>query len=421
MTVASGYRLVPLSHERVDEILDVDVWAFTGDIKAEELPEWRRMLPIARARGMEIADPARGDVGALAAVNSTYTFRMRVPGGATVPVAGLTFVGVHTAHRRRGLLTAMMADHLTDARGRGEVASVLYAAEPAIYQRFGYGLAAQQLTVRVPRAAELRAVEGADDLTVRIERASLDRHGEAVAAVQRRLERPGTLTLDDTEARRARFADPESERDGFEQLRIALVESDGQPLAYAMFRRKGSWSDDGIPKGTLRTQELASLTPAAARRLWSVLLDVDLISTVEAFPLAVDDPLMWMLVDPRSARARMRDNVWLRIVDVPAALTARDYLCPVDAVIEVRDPLFPDNAGPWRVTSRDGDGHVESAHGAKPDVVLGIQELSAAYLGGVSVESLGVAGLAEEHRPGAVRGLAAAFASTRLPVSNLMF
>ncbi|WP_296667496.1 GNAT family N-acetyltransferase [Demequina sp.] len=422
MSMTPGYRLISIDASRVDEMAEVTSWGFIEEIKPEDRPDFAGMVPFGRARATEIQDAALGDVGTLAGVAAAYDFRMRVPGGALVPVAGLTMVSVHTAHRRRGLLRAMMADHLADARSRGEVASALYAAESEIYQRFGYGLAARQVDVRMARGATLRDVPGSADLKVRIERLSRDRHSAVIARVQQDLDRPGTMTLDHAEALRARFGDPTPEHARGEKLRIVVVErADGTPVGYAMFRRKGTWSPEGIPDGLLLTREFAATTPAAAHRLWSVLLDVDLVSTVEAEPLAIDDPLLWLLTDMRAAKPRLHDNIWLRIVDVPAALTAREYLCPVDAVIQVVDPLFPDNAGPWRVTSRSGTGHVESAPGAEPDVVLSVQELGAAYLGGVSLTSLAAAGLIEERRPGAVRALAAAFESTSAPVSNLHF
>ncbi|WP_062308256.1 GNAT family N-acetyltransferase [Demequina subtropica] len=422
MSVTPGYRLVSLTPDRASEMLAVNTWAFTGDMRPEDLEAYASEIPFSRTRAFEIEDPSHGDVGTLAGVAASYTYRMRVPGASLVPVAGLTWVGVHPGHRRRGLLRAMMGDHLADARARGEVASALYAAETGIYQRFGYGLAARQVDVRAPRGASLRPVAGSDALRVRIEDASLERHGGAIATIQRRLDRPGTPTLDHEEALRARFADPLAHRRGSERMRVALVEeAGGEPVAYAFFRREGRWDDDGNPGGTVHTWSFGAAGPAAAHRLWSVLLDLDLMGTVKAGPLALDDPLLWLLEDPRSARARVRDNIWLRIVDVPAALTAREYLCPVDAVIQVTDPLFHDNAGPWRITSRDGEGHVEAAPGEEPDLVIGVQELSAAYLGGVSLAALAGAGLIEERTPGAVHALAAAFESTSAPVCNLFF
>ena len=421
MTATPGYRLVPIDRSRASELIEVTSWAFSGDPKPEELAELERIVPFSRARAMEIDDAAMGAVGTLAGVNATYRFTMRVPGGAAVPVAGLTWVGVHPGHRRRGLLRAMITSHLAEARARGEVASALWAAEPSIYQRFGYGLAARHIDVQVPRGAPLRAVPGTEALRVRIERLDYDRHGEAVAAVQRGLSRPGSLLLEDEETRRSRFGDP-PEPGHEEKLRIVLVEEpDGTPVAFAMFRRRGTWSDHGMPEGVVQARELAALTPAAAHRLWSVLLDLDLMGTVAADPLASDDPLVWLLEDFRAARARTRDNMWLRLVDVRGALAGRAYATDLDAVIDVHDPLLPSNSGPWRIVSRDGTVSVDPAPSAIADVALGIQELGAVYLGGVSLTSLAAAGLVEERRDRAVEELSIAFASTVAPVCNLHF
>jgi len=419
--LAEGYRLVSIDRDRGAEMIDVTSWAFTGDPRPGELDDWLLSVPFDRARAMEVADPTRGAMGELAAVNASYTFRMAVPGGAHVPVGGLTWVGVHTGHRRRGLLRAMMADHLSHVRGRGEVASALYAAESEIYPRFGYGLAAQQLSLKVGRKASMRDVPGADDLTVRIERLDRERHGGVMREVQSRMARPGTMTLESEYALQARFSDPESDHRDSERLRIVVVEDGDSPVAYAVMRRKGDWGEDAMPSGKVRVEQHAALTPAALHRLWSTLTDIDLTSAVHAAPFATDDPLLYLLTDMRGTGARLRDNLWLRIVDVPAALTARTYLTPVDAVVRVEDPLFPDNAGPWRIVARDGEGHVEDARGSEPDVVLGVQELSAAYLGGVSLEALAGAGLVEERTPGQVRALAAALGWVQAPVCNLFF
>lgn len=421
MSLAPGYRLTDVDPSRVGEVLRVASWAFADELRDEDLPHWETMTPASRMIGVEVDDPTRGTVGSLAGVAESFSFGMRVPGGAEVPVAGLTGVGVHTGHRRRGLLSAMMAAHLEDARRRGEVASALYAAETPIYQRFGYGLAAWQATVRIPRGAALRAVPGSEDLLVTIEPVDPDRHGPVLAAVQSRLTRPGTMTLGDPEAVAARFADP-SVRHHSEPLRMLTVASaDGEPRAYAMLRRRSSWGDDGIPDGTVTTQELAALDPAAAHRLWSVLLDIDLMGTVVADPLALDDTILHLLEDPRAARPRILDNLWLRLVDLPGALEARTYAADVDTVLEVDDPLLPDNAGRWRVTVADGAAHVAPAPDAESDLTLGIAELGAAYLGGATLAALASAGRVGARDPRALAAASAAFAGAVAPVCNLHF
>ncbi|MDN4479249.1 GNAT family N-acetyltransferase [Demequina sp. SYSU T00039] len=421
MSLAPGYRLIDVAPSRVGEVLRVASWAFADELKDEDLPHWEIMTPASRMLGVEIDDASRGTVGTLAGVAATFRFGMRVPGGAEVPVAGLTGVGVHTGHRRRGLLTAMMAAHLEDARRRGEVASALYAAETSIYQRFGYGLASWQATVRVPRGAGLRPVPGSEDLLVAIEPVDPARHGPVISSVQARLTRPGSMTLADPEALAARFADP-SVRHQSEPLRMLTVTTpDGDPRAFAMLRRRSAWGDDALPDGVVTTQELAALDAAAAHRLWSVLLDIDLMGTVTADPLALDDPLLHLLEDPRSARARVFDNLWLRLVDLPAALEARTYAADVDTVLEVDDPLVPDNTGRWHLTVDGGDARVAAAPEAAPDVRLGIADLGAAYLGGTSLAALASAGRVIARDAAALELASAAFGAAVAPVCNLHF
>lgn len=422
MTLPDAYRLVSIDRSRGAEMIGVSSWAFSGDIRPEELDGYLDAIPLDRARAMEVSDPEAGEVGTLAAVNAAYTFRMRVPGGAHVPVAGLTWVGVHPGHRRRGLLRAMMADHLADARARGEIASALYAAESEIYQRFGYGLAALGVDLTLSRGARLRDVPGSADLRVRLELLDQARHGHVLREVQERLETPGSMTLDHDMALRSRFHDPRSAWEHEERRRIAVVESpQGEPLAYALFRRAEKWEDNGLPNGTVHVFQHGALTPAARHRLWSVLLDLDLMGSVRAAPFAVDDALLHLAADLRAAQPRAKDNLWLRVVDVPAALTARSYGCDLDLVVSVEDPLFPDNAGPWRITARDGAAHVEHAGDAVPDLTLGIEELSAAYLGGASLTALADAGRVSSPDGDAVARLGHALRADRAPVCNLFF
>jgi len=153
-----GYRPVDVPAARRDELLLVDGWAFPGSPTPEQAKDWPLPLSWDRARGVEAED------GELVAVHASYPFtRFPVPGGRTA-VSGLTWVGVHPAHRRRGLLRTMIEEHFTRSLARGEAVSALFAAEPAIYGRFGFGLAAMDLHLTIPRGAALRDVPGSADL-----------------------------------------------------------------------------------------------------------------------------------------------------------------------------------------------------------------------------------------------------------------
>jgi predicted acetyltransferase len=426
MTHPTGYRLVDLTGERSSDFLAVDAWAFAlpeAEVSAANVSE---TIDWSRSRGIELDEshePGRGEPGEreLAAVHSSYGYEMRVPGG-TVPTSGLTWVGVHPSHRRRGLLSSMIDDHFTRSRERGEFVSTLFAAETTIYQRFGYGLACPVYHLTLPRGAQLRDVVGSDSLRLRLEDANLAVHSEAVRAVLARDQRPGAMATTGDALLANLFFDPEPTRDGHERRRIAIVEDKDGPAAFALFQRKLGFGASG-PTGTGEsTDGWAAATAAAERRMWSVLADLDLMTSMRVSSVALDSPLVHLLKDVRGVVANMRDQVWVRILDVPAALTARTYLKDVALTIAVEDSLLAENSHPWRFTVVNGVATVERAErDTSVDVSLSIQELSAAYLGGTTLDALAGAGLVDEVRPGAVAELSDAFRSRLAPRGSLHF
>ena len=138
---------------------------------------------------------------------------------------------------------------------------------------------------------------------------------------------------------------------------MTVLDDDGSARAYATFRRKENWADGG-PAGIVRVREAAAVDAAATHRLWSFLLDLDLMATVESPMLPADDPLLLLLVDQRGAQPRLTDNVWVRLLDLPVALAGRRYSAPLDVVLDVTDTRLPANAGRWRLTTgeRGADG-----------------------------------------------------------------
>jgi predicted acetyltransferase len=419
-TAPNGYRIVEVPESRKDEFLQVDQLAFAFEPDAETSAQVPLTLDWSRTMAAET------DTGTLAAVHASFPFTLPVP-GAEVPCAGLTWVGARPDHRRRGLLSAMIDTHFERAVGRGEPVSALFAAEPAIYGRFGYGSAADDVRLVVPRGSALRDVEGSDDLTVRFEPLDRSVHVPLVQAVHAAAGngRPGWIRRDTTLLAERQLADPPAWRDGGEPLRVVTVLAGDTPRAYALLRRKEVWGEGGARSKVL-VREVAALDAAAAHRLWSVLLDLDLTATVESGMLAVDDVLLQLLVDPRATVPRVSDNLWVRLLDVQAALAARRYSAPVDVVLDVLDARLPANAGRWRVVTGDRgpDGAwgaaVTSASGGA-DLTVDVRELGAAYLGGRSLAALARAGLVTEHRAGALQGASAAFGWPAAPVCSWVF
>lgn len=420
MTAPSGYRAVDLPRERGTEMLDVDSWAFAFSVRPDEVGATMDSFPFERGRAMEITDASRGPVGTLAAVHSSFEFHMRVPGGATVPTAGLTWVGVHQGHRRRGLLTAMIAEHFERSRARGEAVSTLFAAEAGIYQRFGYGLAARDLRMKLGRKPELRDAPGSGDFTVTLETASLEEHGPIVRACQKTLDRPGTNATIPDALLSNMLLDQESDRENGEPRRIVTIRDGGTVVAWATFRRKCDWNKSEA-NGIVTVAAWGATSAPSSHRLWSVLTDLDLMVSTRARGVALDDPLVPLLVDERAAKPEIRDNLWLRILDVTAAIEGRAYESDADVVIALSDSQISANAGTWRVTIAAGAASVEPAGNADADLALSIQELGAAYLGGVTLEGLANAGLVSEISTGAVRQLSRAMAGSVAPVCSISF
>ena len=369
------------------------------------------------------------DGGEIAGVAGAYSFELTVPGG-TARAAGVTGVGVLPSHRRRGILSALMRRQLGDVHARGEAVAVLFASEAGIYRRFGYGPASRSATFTIGRGEGALVPDAPADPALRLRLASpRDLRAELATVYDAVLPgRPGMF------ARDARWwdsvtDDPEYRRRGTTELRCVLAADRGGPRGYALLRGRPAWTEDGIPDGTIEVAELMAADPAAAAALWADLLTRDLTSRVTADLRPADDPLLHLLADPRRARGRVGDGLWLRLADAGQALSQRRYAAPVDVVIEVADEFCPWNAGRWRLTvppAAAGPGSAGLAGScarttAPAEVALPAHALGAAYLGGTRLAPLAAAGLVTEIRPGALAALSAALSWDPAPWCPLIF
>jgi predicted acetyltransferase len=392
---------------------DWDKWyanlirAFGGAEEADEERElWNSLTEFDRSLGVWDGDACVGTAGA-------FSFRLTVPGGESVPAAGITGVSVAATHRRRGVLRTMMRRQLDDIRSWGEPLAVLTASEPAIYGRFGYGAAAFELNAEIDTSrTRLSVPPGTDDVRVRY--AAPADVLDACEAVYARLVpgRPGML------ARRPGWErlgtlDPASSRGGASPLQGVVAERDGETVGYAWFRVKGEYGPAGHD-GSVILSALAALDPAADAALWRFLHGLDLTSTLVVRGRPVDEAWQYMVSDIRRCRPEVRDSLYVRLVDVGAALQARTYRAPVDVVFEVEDDFCPWNTGRWRLT---GDAKGASCERTEDpaDLTLSVRELGAAYLGGVSLTALAAAGRVDELRRGALAEASLAFGSDPAP------
>ncbi len=331
-----------------------------------------------------------------------YSRELTVP-GAVVPCAGITWITVAPTHRRRGVLTAIMRRQLDEIRAaEREPVAALWAAEAPIYGRFGYAPATRRGNW-TGRTERLRLRRDVDTGTGAVRPAEPAEFRAAAVGLHERLRRwvPGNLARDERWWDRLMQDEPD-ERKGWPGQQLLLHrEADGTASGYATYRRKASWTDRGEPDGKVAVGEVRAATPAAYAALWRYLLSLDLVRTVEASMASEDDPLRHLLADPRALHARPVDALWVRVVDVGRALSARRYPVPLDLVLEVRDEFCPQNTDRWHLRGHPAGASCDRTD-RDPDIVLGIEELSAAYLGGVSLATLQAAGRVHEVSPGAV-------------------
>ncbi|RRR79381.1 GNAT family N-acetyltransferase [Streptomyces sp. RP5T] len=390
-----------------DEWYESLIRAFGGvPESAEERELWRALTEHDRSIGVWDDGRCVGTAGA-------FGFRVTVPGGASVPAAGVTMVGVAGTHRRRGVLTSMMRRQLDDVRSWGEPLAVLTASEPVIYGRFGYGVGTYHLNADIDTSrVRLSLPPGTDD--VRLRYAAPADVLEACEAVYAALvpRRPGMVArIPGWE--RLGVLDPEGDRGGASPLQCVVAERDGEVVGFVRYRVKADWEPAG-PKGTVVLSDLEALDPAAHAALWRFLFDLDLTSRIDARRRPVDEAWQYLVSDVRRCSLLVRDSLHVRLVDVGAALEARTYQTPVDVVLEVEDAFCPWNSGRWRL-SGDTKGASCDRTTDSADLALSVRELGAAYLGGVSLASLAGAGLVRELRQGALAEAAVGFGSPVAP------
>jgi predicted acetyltransferase len=176
---------------------------------------------------------------------------------------------------------------------------------------------------------------------------------------------------------------------------------DRQPDAFARYVLDNNWPD-GVAADILRVLELQAVDADAEAAMWNYLFGIDLVGTIKAVDRPVDDPLRWRLPDSRRMRVRkLRDHLWVRVVDVPTALSARTYSVDDALVVELVDDFRPGNSGNWLVDGGPAGATCTRTDRAA-DLRLSAADLGALYLGGVPASTLAAAGRVRELTTSAV-------------------
>ncbi|RSS78972.1 GNAT family N-acetyltransferase [Streptomyces sp. WAC06614] len=351
---------------------------------------------------------------------AAHDFRLSVP-GADLPCPGITFVAVAPTHRRRGVLSALMAGQLRRSTEAGSPVAALWASEAAIYGRFGFGAATQGVTVEIDSTRPLALRLTPDERPLRLVApadvpALLGPFHEATRAA-----RAGRPARDAWRWAEVWLREQDEEDEEWGPPRVIVQGEPGGPVAgYVLYRTKHG--DDGThppTPGLVRVDELEAATPAVAAALWACVASLDLTGKVVAWGRPADDPLLHFAADRDQVRVTSAaPALWLRLADVGAALTARSWAAPVELVLRVHDAHLPANAGLFRLKAGPGGATYRPCPGAagdELDLTFEVRDLAACYLGGTRVADLVAAGLVREHRPGAAAALDAALHTPLLP------
>jgi len=357
--------------------------------------------------------------GSLCGTTGSIGVELTVPGPRTVPLAAVTQVTVLPTHRRQGLLREMMRFQIDNAIARGEIVAMLIAAEWPIYGRFGYGMAVEAAsTVIDARSARFReivaprgALEIVDLSTLRaLAPEAFDRHRRMTPGA---ISRPDKMwdVLSGVVVRPGEDA-PKN------RTRVLHRGRDGDLDGYVVYESTETWIHNR-PSIKLDVLELIAVTDEAYADLWRYLCEIDWVSEINGHVRAIDEDLRQLFIDGRVARQADRsDHMWVRLLDVPAALAARRYETPVSVVLDVKDNVLGD--GRFRLDG-DADGATCEATDEPADVALDVEVLGAAYLGGSPLHPYAVAGRIDELTPGAVIALDRGMRTARAPWATTGF
>lgn len=394
---------------------------YDSRVAQRELGELLRGTAYRRTTG--VWDDSAADAATPVATVSSWPLPLTVPGGGSVQSWAISSVSVAPTHRRRGIARALLEAELRTASGLAIPIAALTASEATLYGRYGFGAAAMA-TGLVIDTRRTRWVGPA--ASGRLHFVSLERlREEGRELVERARQRmPGQVAFDDY-IWDVLVGVAGDDKDTAKQLRAVRYDDErGTAQGFALYRVTEGEQD--FTRHNVVVEYLLAVTDDAYAGLWRYVLELDLVSTVTAPLRSVDEPLLWQLSDPRAVeRLGQSDHLWVRILDVAAALTVRSYSAPGRIVLDVSDPL--DIAGGRFLLSIDarGSAEVSSLAGEAPaDAValeLGVSELAALSLGGVRARTLLRAGRIAELTPGAADAVDASFRSAVTPWLSIWF
>jgi predicted acetyltransferase len=403
----------PLEASEVEAFVRAAHLAFGEQPTAEEVELSREELELERAL---VAVEAGEIVGTIAAV----TMDLTLPGNRLLPIGGLSWGGVLPTHRRRGRLRLLMTTALDAVAERGEAVAAFLSSESQLYGRYGSGPATSGLGFEIERAHAGFLQQPHAPGRIRLVEAPAADALLPIVYDEFRTSQPGAVSRS-AAWWKVFLADQERYRMGAGPRFYAVHDNPlGQPDGYVAYRVKEDW-DHGLPNFELMVEECITRDPEVHAELWHYCLNTDLVATITCASVPVDEPLRWLLEDSRRMRVlHLTDGLWIRILDVCAALSSRSYEVEDALVLRVHDKLRPESEGTYELAAGAGDADCRRTE-RSPDLELDIAHLGAAYLGGVAFSTLARAGLVHEITRGALARADRMFVSRPAPWSITEF
>lgn len=410
-----------------DTWLQAEARGFHGpSMTPEILAEQRGGLAYRRTTGVWDASSATPDVPV--GTVSSWPIPLTVPGYESVDGWAISAVTVAPTHRRRGIARALLEAELRTAKSLGVPLAMLTVSEATIYSRYGFSPAALMADWSVDVT---KTTWTGPDAPGRVQFLSLEQIRELGPKLKERvrLDIPGEIVHWDHLWERQIGATDDTKEAGKAKRFIRYDDADGVAQGFAIYRiveNPVDWA-----KGTLELSYLVAATEEAYAALWRFLFEMDLVGTVTAHLRSVDEPFRWQISDFRAARKTMeRDHLWVRILDVKAALEARSYASPERMVLDISDPLgfaagrflveIDDEGAASVSTLSDTEFDAEIADETAA-VSLSVNDLGAMYLGGVSAVTLVRAGRVTELTGAAAGIIDGAFLNEVAPWLSVWF
>lgn len=384
---------------------------FLSPSEVDDSAQRRNLMPLERTWGAFDGDR-------IVATLRSFPVELTLPGELPLAASAVTQVTTTATHRRQGLAGRLVTAELAASLDRGEAVSILIAAEWPIYGRWGYGPATESQSI----AVDTRRTRILRSSSATVELCDVPDFRKAVAEL-----------YDDVRVHRVGEI---SRPDWFWDLALGILHLPAKPEvppAFHLLARDTAGTATGavryrvataweamLPSATVTADLLLSADTDTDAALWTYLLAIDLVTEVKASDRPVDEVLPWLLSDPRRARASNRhDFLWCRVLDVPAALSARRYRVEGELIVEIVDAQgFA--AGRYELTGGPAGARCTTST-RSPDLTMPVDTLGAILLGGFSLRRLAAAGWADEHRSGSVDLADLMFSTSAAPWCSTWF